>query len=162
MKYNKYCSNKYSSKYNTDDRANSDNEICNISIDDYSINHHSDGKIEVKYNKENEMTNSDEMEYECNNCMDPCKCCTGLECDFNRGKVESIRTLVKRLFTNEKTESCPAIEEITEVEGSTAMEINLELIPSSCNCQCPPVDSTSRFTVKCVEVEANNVTLGDV
>lgn len=167
MKYNKYCSNKYSNRYNADKEvftSNGHNETCELSMKESSCSYHEECPREVavtpKCGEKPEPTCPCQPIVECDNCVEPCKCCNGVQCDFNSGKVEYIRTLVKRLFAEEKTETCPAIEEITVVQGSTATEITLDVIPCNCNCECPAVDATSKFTVKCVQVEATNVTLG--
>lgn len=178
MKYNKYCSNKYSSKYNTDKdnfTSNGYNEAFDLNTKEYN------GNYNAEYQKKMIVeSRCGEPPIEpicppiptptpcpckpnttCNNCIQPCKCCSGVQCDFNAGNIESIRTLVKRLFASETAETCPAIEAITAVQGGTTMDMTVDVIPCSCNCTCPAIDATSKFTVNCVQVDTKTIVLGD-
>ncbi|MGL4453765.1 MAG: hypothetical protein ACRCX8_13380 [Sarcina sp.] len=96
----------------------------------------------------------------CSNCGKNCTCCEGLTCDFNQSKVESIRTVVKRLFSSVDMESCPVSTEQTIINGAD-YTVAIELIPKSCNCECPPIDATSKFVCDCLKVVDKKISIAN-
>ncbi|MGL4992230.1 MAG: hypothetical protein ACRCYE_03395 [Sarcina sp.] len=96
----------------------------------------------------------------CSNCEKNCICCEGLTCDFNQSKVESIRTVVRRLFSSVNMESCPVSTEQTIING-TDYTVAIELIPKNCNCECPAIDATSKFVCDSLKVIDKKISIAN-
>ncbi|MGL4740193.1 MAG: hypothetical protein ACRC41_05225 [Sarcina sp.] len=102
----------------------------------------------------------EESSYGCSNCGERCNCYEGTTCDFNKSKVENIRTLVRRVFSSIEMESCPVSTAETIINGNDYI-VNLEVISKECNGECPKIDEGSKFICTCAKIIDKEVNIAN-
>ena len=188
MKYNKcYSTNNCQNSMNTRYTVDKDNYVSNNYPNmggceaQEIVEKEECCEMDLSYNKQNNCNNNNtcscnkqpvnsggcscnlngDSNKVCSNCNNNCNCCKPYECDMNSGKIEGIRTIIKRLFSRASIESCPVSEELQMVDGSD-FNVSLDLIERDCECECPPIDINSKFTCNCVKVDIKAVELANI
>ena len=178
---------KYNKCYSTNNCQNSMNTRYTVDKDNYVSNNypHMGGceaqeivekdeccEMDLSYNNQNNCNNNTcscnlngDSNKVCSNCNNNCNSCKPYECDMNSGKVEGIRTIIKRLFSKTSIDSCPSSQEIIMVDGEEYI-VTFNMFSSTCKCdssyECPSIDANTKFICKCVTVDTDSILLGNL